>query len=1417
MRRKLLPLSLGFYFLISPLAFAAGDPQVEFFSPQGTAKTVRQVSVRFSEAMVPLGDPRGFIEPFEVVCSEKGNGRWADGRNWVFDFERDLPAGIRCEFRLKPDVRSLSGKEMVGQKIFSFSTGGPSIRFSIPHEGEQSLDEEQVFILALDAEPDDSSVLQNVTFSVEGIESHAGIRIIEGNERKEILKTRFGNRKPPEFPLLLIQCTQRFPSDSKVSLIWGKGVMSKTEVTGGQDQILRFQTRKPFSAEFHCERENPRADCIPLLPMTLSFSAPISKDEANKIVLKSADGKTWRQKPLEDDEAGYVSFPGPFPEKTNFTVELPLGLKDDAERPLTNADKFPLSIRTDSYPPLAKFAARFGILELKADPQLPVTLRNLEPEVKARVVRIDKGEGLTGKIMGKILNIPVGRGEQVQAWLRRVASASRDRSILAEEKQAKEFKVPKPMGSRAFEVVGMPLKNPGLYVVELESAFLGTALLSPPQSMYVPTAVLVTNLSVHFKWGRESSLVWVTTLDKGEPVKDATVTIRDCQENTLWIGKTDAQGLTRVEISLPSLDRLPRCDYNTDHYDGPQMGALNSLWSGLFIMASTPDDMSFVHSSWDEGIEPWRFQLPFEYDSEAVVAHTIFDRALFRAGETVHMKHLLRRHTTKGFSVAPSSRVPNRVLVKHYGSEEKFEFPITWDRSGVAETVWNIPKEAKLGSYEVILIKASDRKRGAGPVDAAEGQERQPSWTSGRFRVEEFRIPLTKGTLQPPADPLVKPQEIPFDLSVQYLAGGGAAFLPVKFRHEIKSRSVAPFEGFDEFIFGNGSVKEGLVRRGEPLESEEEEGESERRGTPPPATDLTLDRYGTVRTTLSNLPEIEEPKELLAELEFRDPNGEVQTVSSKIPLWHARTLVGIKPDSWAMSKESFKFHTAVVDLTGKPVEGVRVNVDLLERKTYTHRKRLVGGFYAYEHSTEIKKVGSLCEGTTDSKGLLICEVRSPVSGNVILQADIRDDRGNRSAAHRDVWIAGKEEWWFEVGDHDRIDLLPERKRYEPGEKATFQVRMPFREATALVTVEREGVMEAWVQKLSGKNPVLEVPIKGNYAPNVYVSALVVRGRVAGVQPTALVDLGKPAYKLGIAEIQVGWKAHELKVSVSSARKVYRVREKAKVRIRVRTADGRIPPPGSEVAVAAVDEGLLELMPNRSWELLSAMMGRRAYDVRTATAQMQVIGKRHFGLKSLPQGGGGGRQPTREMFDTLLLWKARVPLDLEGEASVDIPLNDSVTSFKVVAVATGGTGLFGTGATSIQSTQNLMILSGLPPLVREGDQFKAGFTLRNTTAGSMEVEFSAKVEGLRNQPKPMVVFLASGEAKEIGWDVMAPIGVNKLQWELEASEHGSPEKDRIKISQRVTPVVPVSVFQGTSYIVSVKRENEQISSFVKTAS
>ena len=185
---------------------------------------------------------------------------------------------------------------------------------------------------------------------------------------------------------------------------------------------------------------------------------------------------------------------------------------------------------------------------------------------------------------------------------------------------------------------------------------------------------------------------------------------------------------------------------------------------------------------------------------------------------------------------------------------------------------------------------------------------------------------------------------------------------------------------------------------------------------------------------------------------------------------------------------------------------------------------------------------------------------------------------------------------------------------------------------------------------------------------------------------------------------MGWSAHELAVKVTPRTSVYKVRDKARSpsTIAVRRPDGTAPPKGSEVALAAVDEGLLELLPNHSWKLLDAMMAaaRRAR-WRPSTAQMQVIGKRHFGRKALVPGGGGGRSTARELFDTLLMWRARVPLDDNGNATVEIPLNDSLTSFRIVAVASSGAQLVRHRRDRRSAlTQDVMVLSGLPPLVRE---------------------------------------------------------------------------------------------------------------------
>jgi len=268
------------------------------------------------------------------------------------------------------------------------------------------------------------------------------------------------------------------------------------------------------------------------------------------------------------------------------------------------------------------------------------------------------------------------------------------------------------------------------------------------------------------------------------------------------------------------------------------------------------------------------------------------------------------------------------------------------------------------------------------------------------------------------------------------------------------------------------------------------------------------------------------------------------------------------------------------------------------------------------------------------------------------------------------------------------------------------------------------------------------------------------------------------------------------VDVTPDKAAYPIRATSQVRIKVTLPDGRAAPAGTEVTLAAVDEALLSLKANDSWDLFDAMIRRRDYGVETATAQMQIIGKRHFGKKAAPPGGGGGQFPTRELFDTLLLWNPSVVLDAKGEAVVSVPLNDSLTSFRIVAVADVVQGaqaaLFGTGQATIAATQDLQVVSGVPPLVREGDHYKAMFTLRNTSKSAMNASLAASA-GAQSLPAQTVP-IAAGAAADVSWDVDVPLNVSTHAWSV-AADAGSAH-DRMKFAQKVAEAVPVTVQQAT---------------------
>jgi uncharacterized protein YfaS (alpha-2-macroglobulin family) len=1425
-------------------AFPASALQIVNLSPQGEVARVRQVVVKFNESAIRFGDASA-PAPVSLSCSDaqatRGNGRWISDREWAFEFENDLPPGVKCSVQVKSGFKSPQGIELAASR-YQFSTGGPFVQNMRPGPSAR-IDEEQYFVLQLNGAATAASVRASVWCAVEGLGERVPVRLIEGNDRTALLKSKNLDKLATQDPLryVTLACNRRFSPDSRVSIVFGKGVATPSGVANTVEKRFDYQVREAFELSFSCERENAQAACLPIRPMRLDFNAPVPRKVAEGIRLKSSQ---QTHKPVFEDESAdgdsvvsEVSFKPPFAEQAAFTIELPKDFKDASARAPVNADSFPLPVRTGPMPPLAKFAASpFGIVERFAEPGgtplLPVTLRNVEATLQVQGIQA-----------GQVSDLQPRTDADIIAWFRKVqrydqfnvsrqqAQAdtkgplpkvledrdkrwveSRAVTLLQGQAGVKVLDLPRPANNdpRPFEVVGIPL-TPGFHVIEIASPALGGALLDErygtSRTMYVRTSALVTNLGVHFKLGRDNALAWVTTLDKGKPVTGALVRVSDCTGKEVASGTTNAQGVVDIKGVPPE---APRC-----RAGGIDEGGDDSR-RAYFVSARAKDgaieDMAFTWSDWHRGIEPWRFNVPTSRDARPDErAHTVFDRTLLRAGETVSMKHLIRTETSQGFGV-PATQ-PDTLLITHLGSGQQFTRPVLWRRTATggqsAENTFAVPASAKLGTYQVMLKSADERER---------------QFSSGEFRVEEFRLPVLEGRITPQAkQALVNVQSVPTDLQVNYVSGGGAANLPVRVSALVRGKSLY-YSDFEAFSFQPPRTGDAGTEGGEGGEEEAAAAQDQR--VIADKLPVTLDRNGAGKIAIDQVPTAAQPQELLLEATYADPNGEVQTLRSVSTLWPASVVAGIKTEGWVTASQKIKFQALALDLTGKPAAGVALDVKAVARIVTTSRKRMVGGFYTYDNQTQTRELGSVCSGKSDARGLLLCEAKLGEPGEVELIVTAKDASGRSIQAASSVYVTRQGELWFGGENHDRIDLLPEKKTYQPGETAIFQVRMPFRFATALLTVEREGIVESQVVQLNGQDPTVRLQVKEGWGPNVYVSVLALRGRLREVPwysfftwgykaprewwtsfwyegreyvaPTALVDLSKPAFRLGLAEIRVGTQAHQLDVSVKADQESYAVRSQARVTISAKLPNGQ-PAANAEVALAAVDQALLELMPNSSWNLLDAMLQRRSWGVETSTAQMEIIGRRHYGRKAVPAGGGGGKSGARELLDTLLLWNPRVVLDANGQAVLTVPLNDALTTFRIVAVADLGTGLFGTGQTSIRATQDLQIISGLPPLVREDDEFRAQLTLRNTTAKAMKVEVAPRATLI--ELKPQTVDIPAGEAREVAWTVTAPAQLAQTRaeailWEIEAKDTLGGAKDALKARQRIVPAVPLTVQQAT---------------------
>ena len=118
MRRHL----LRTLFAIAP----ASATTITSVSPQGEVAKVRQITLKFSEAVLPFGDLR-LPDPLSLSCQgavPAGSGRWASDSVWLYDFRDALPPGTRCTLKASVTANAWCEVEGIGERITVRVVGG---------------------------------------------------------------------------------------------------------------------------------------------------------------------------------------------------------------------------------------------------------------------------------------------------------------------------------------------------------------------------------------------------------------------------------------------------------------------------------------------------------------------------------------------------------------------------------------------------------------------------------------------------------------------------------------------------------------------------------------------------------------------------------------------------------------------------------------------------------------------------------------------------------------------------------------------------------------------------------------------------------------------------------------------------------------------------------------------------------------------------------------------------------------------------------------------------------------------------------------------------------------------------------------------------------------------------------------------
>jgi uncharacterized protein YfaS (alpha-2-macroglobulin family) len=729
----------------------------------------------------------------------------------------------------------------------------------------------------------------------------------------------------------------------------------------------------------------------------------------------------------------------------------------------------------------------------------------------------------------------------------------------------------------------------------------------------------------------------------------------------------------------------------------------------------------------------------------SLVTHFSTDRPIYRPGHTVHWKAIVRTLTAAGDYALPEAGKTWHASARDPNGAEVWKGDVTANAYGTVGGDLELKEGCPLGHYT---------------IDVGTG-------TLGEFRVEEYRKPEFQVKVDAPSS-VVQGDTLHAKVSATYYFGA-----PVTKGHVVWEVHRQPhwrawwtlfpcrdgwfFEDEDDFRvrgwYGRGGE---LVSQGT--------GETGKDGTF--AVDVPVERKEDPKTRFQD-------ESLTVVARVSDASRREESGSAEVLAPRASFSLYAQPQRWVYRPgDEVSLDVQALDPESKPRSGVALT------GTATIREWESGKGYR-----EGKKVATV-EAKTDDAGRAVLKLSADARGSIEVAIVAQDEKGREVRTDAYVWQA--DELWASP-TRTSMECVADRRSYSIGDTATVLCTMPAEKGSALVTLERDGILSHSVQAWEKGVLLLPTKVEERDMPNVFVTVTAVSG----------------ALHQGTAEIVVVPEKRLLDVSVSFDKATYQPREKAVVKVkaidRVTKAPAR-----AEVALGVVDASLYALAGDPAVDLRKFFYKRRPHTVQTASSfEWWVAGKAGAnaatlggaadrgaaapGAPPVPQaaarakvaGEAGGalvEAQVREDFPDTWAWRGTLETDANGEAVLELTVPDSLTTWRATARAVTRETQVGSATAEAKVFLPVLVRVEPPRFLVQGDVGGISALVHNYLDQGKKTKVSWTVAGPVTLGKPTV---SGGELMELSdgsaWIAIPSQGEARLDWfEAHADKPGKVE-------------------------------------------